>query len=330
MRQARELIHVPNNYYHERQARLAETIVRHSFPGKVFFCNSGAEANEAAFKLARKWGNPARNQIISMEGSFHGRTLAAVAATGQKRIQEGFEPLPAGFSSIPFNDINALEKAVSPKTAAVIVEPIQGEGGVRVAGAAYLKAVRELCDREKLLLIFDEVQTAMGRTGSMFAYRHFGVTPDMVTLSKALGGGVPIGALIAKKEIADTLGPGTHGTTFGGSPLACAAALAVFEAIEKEKLLENAAAMGAYLLKKLGELKSKYPAVVADVRGIALMAGMELSIEGKPVYETCLKRGLLINVTQGNVLRIMPPLIVKKKEIDGALRILDEALAGVR
>jgi predicted acetylornithine/succinylornithine family transaminase len=324
-KQVKSLIHVSNNYYHEGQAILAKKIIQHTFAGKVFFCNSGAEANEAAIKLARKFGNPERNEVIAFEGSFHGRTLATVTATGQKKHQKGFDPLPPGFVHVPFNDLGALERAISPKTVAIMLEPIYGEGGIRVADKKYLLALRRLCSEKNILLIFDEVQTGMGRTGKMFCYQNFGIEPDMLTLAKSLGGGFPIGALVARKTIADTLGAGSHGTTFGGSPLACAAALATFEAIEKGKLLKNAALMGAYLLKKLHELKKKH-AVIREVRGMALMTGIELAVEGKEIYEECLKKGLLINCTQGNVLRIMPPITVTKKEIDKALKILDGAL----
>ena len=325
-RQAERLLHVSNNYYHELQATLAETLVRHAFPGKAFFCNSGAEANEAAFKLVRKLGNPARYEILAMERSFHGRTYAGIAATGQPRFREGFEPVPPGFKHVPFNDFAALERAVTPKTIAVVLEPVQGEGGIHVADAQYLSSLRRLCLDKKLYLIFDEVQTGMGRTGRMFCYKNFGIEPDIMTLAKSLGGGFPIGAMVAKKEIADTLSPGTHATTFGGGPLACAAALAVFEAIEKEKLLNNAVIVGSYLFKKLHELRKKHP-IIREVRGLALMAGIELTVDGKSIYEECLKRRLLINCTQGNVLRIMPPLVVKEKEVDRAVEILDEVLA---
>lgn len=325
-RQAERLLHVSNNYYHEAQGLLAEQVIRHSFPGKVFFCNSGAEANEAAFKLVRKLGNPGRNEIITMDRSFHGRTLAAIAATGQPKFREGFEPNVEGFKSVPFNDYEALERAVGSKTIAILLEPIQGEGGIRVADAQYLAKVKRLCHEKHLTLIFDEVQTGMGRTGRMFAFKNFGIEPDVMTLAKSLGGGFPIGAMVAKKEIADTLQPGNHATTFGGSPLACAAALAVFEAIEKEKLLNNAVIAGSHLFKRLNELKKKHTSI-REVRGMALMAGVEIEFDGKGVYEECLKRKLLINCTQGNVLRLMPPLIVKEKEIDRAVQILDEVLA---
>lgn len=327
-RQAERLIHVSNNYYHELQGLLAEEVIRHAFPGKVFFCNSGAEANEAAFKLARKCGNPAKNEIITMDRSFHGRTLAAIAATGQSKFREGFEPNVPGFASVPFNDFAALEKAVTPKSAAIVIEPIQGEGGIRVADSQYLSQVRRLCNDKKILLIFDEVQTGMGRTGRMFCYKNFGIEPDVMTLAKSFGGGFPVAAMVAKKDIADVLQPGTHATTFGGGPLACAAALAVFEAIEKEKLISAAVVSGSHLFKKLNELKKKH-SVIREVRGMALMAGVELAIDGKAVYERCLGKKLLINCTQGNVLRLMPPLVVKEKEIDRAAQVLDEALTFV-
>ncbi len=324
-RQSESLIHVSNNYYHEHQALLAETLIRHSFPGKVFLCNSGAEANEAAFKLVRKLGNPSRNEIIAMERSFHGRTFAGIAATGQSKFREGFEPALGGFKHVPFNDFEAIERAVTPKTIAIVLEPIQGEGGVHVAQAQYLSSVRRLCHDKKIYLIFDEVQTGMGRTGRMFAFKNYGLEPDVMTLAKSLGGGFPIGAMIAKKEIADVLQPGTHATTFGGGPLACVASLAVFEAIEKEKLLNNAVITGSHLFKRLRELQKKH-SIIREVRGMALMAGVELSVEGKNIYEECLKRRLLINCTQSHVLRIMPPLIVKEKEVDHAVEILDEVL----
>ncbi len=324
-RQAEQLIHVSNNYYHELQATLAETLVRHAFPGKAFFCNSGAEANEAAFKLVRKLGSPSRFEIIAMEKSFHGRTFAGISATGQQKFREGFEPVVPGFKHVPFNDFAALEKAVTAKTIAIVMEPIQGEGGVHVADAQYVSAVKRLCQDKKLYLIFDEVQTGMGRTGRMFCYKNLGIEPDIMTLAKSLGGGFPIGAMFAKKEIADVLQPGTHATTFGGGPLACAASLAVFEAIEKEKLLNNAVIVGSHLFKRLADLKKKH-SIIRDVRGMALMAGIELTVDGKNIYEECLKRRLLINCTQGNVLRIMPPLIVREKEVDRAIGILDEVL----
>jgi acetylornithine/N-succinyldiaminopimelate aminotransferase len=325
-RQVEQLMHVSNNYYHEQQGLLAEEIIRHSFPGKVFLCNSGAEANEAAFKLVRKLGNPGRFEIITMDKSFHGRTLGAIAATGQPKFREGFEPNVPGFTSVPFNDFAAVERAVTPRTIAIMLEPVQGEGGIRVADAHYLAQLRRLCNDKKMYLIFDEVQTGMGRTGRMFCFKNFGIEPDVMTLAKSLGGGFPIGAMVAKKEIADVLQPGNHATTFGGSPLACAAALAVFDAIAKEKLLNQAVVMGSHLFKRLNDLKKKH-SFIREVRGMGLMAGVELEKDGRGVYEECLRRKLLINCTQGNVLRLMPPLVVKEKEIDRAVQILDEVLA---
>ncbi len=326
-RQARKLIHVSNNYYSALQGVLAGKIVEHSFPGKVFFCNSGAEANEGAIKLARKYGHEkGRYEVITMKNSFHGRSLAMIAATGQEKVKLGFEPLPEGFKHIPFQDAGALESAVTEKTAAVMMELIQCEGGINIASNEYVKRVREICDKNDLVLIFDEVQTGMGRTGRMFCYQNYGIKPDVMTLAKSLGGGVPIGAVVAGSKFADTLNPGSHASTFGGSPLVSAAALGVFEAIEKDKLLRNAVKQGAYLVSKLEALKKKY-GIIKDVRGMALTVGLELNIEGQTVYEKCLKKGLIINCTQKNILRIMPPLTVKKNEIDKAVLILESVLA---
>jgi predicted acetylornithine/succinylornithine family transaminase len=324
-RQAAELIHVPNGYYHENQARLAERIIRHAFPGKVFFSNSGAEAVEGAIKLARRFGHPDRFEIITLERSFHGRTMGALSATGQTKFHEGMGPLLPGFRTVPLGDFGALERAVTPRTAAVLIELIQGEGGVRLASREYVERLRRLCDERNLLLIFDEVQTGMGRTGKMFCFKNYGIAPDVMTLAKGLGGGFPIGAVVAAAKVADVLQPGTHATTFGGSPLACAAALAVFDAIESEKLAENAFVAGGHLLKRLGELQRKHPAVV-EVRGLGLLAALELSVPGQPVYEGCLAEGLLINVTQTNTLRFAPPLTIREKEIDRAVAVLDRVL----
>jgi len=324
--QAKKMIHVANNFYNELQAELADKIIQNSFAGKAFFANSGAEANEGAFKLARKWGNPqGKYEIIAMEGSFHGRTLATLAATGQFKYQDGFAPIPEGFKHIPFNDIAALEAAVMDKTAAIILEPIQGEGGVNVATEEFIKKARQICDEKKILLIFDEVQTGMGRTGEMFAYKHYGVEPDIMTLAKSLGGGLPIGAMIAKKEYADTLTAGTHASTFGGSPVVCAASIAVFDAIEEEGLLQNVEKMSEYIRTGLNALKEKYP-LIKEIKGKGLMIGIELTDEGKPVVDKCMEAGLLINCTQGKVLRMMPPLGIKKSQAKKALVILERAL----
>jgi acetylornithine/N-succinyldiaminopimelate aminotransferase len=322
--QVSKLIFIPNNLYHPMQAKLAKELVYWSFPAKVFFCNSGAEANEAAIKLCRKFGQ-GRYEIISFENSFHGRTLAALAATGQKKYQEGFAPLPEGFKIVKFNDITAVKDALTDKTVAIILELIQGEGGINVADKDFVLSLRRFCDEKNLLLIIDEVQTGIGRTGKLFCYQHYGITPDIMTLAKALGGGLPIAAMVVKKEIADTLGPGMHASTFGGSPLVCKAALAVLNAIQKEKLLTNTQKMGEYLFSKLNALKDRY-AVIKEVRGLGLMAGLELNIEGKAIVEKCMELGLLINCTHDKVLRLMPALNITKKEIDIAIKILDEVL----
>jgi len=329
-KQAKKLMHVSNNYYSEAQALLAKKIIEHSFPGKVFFANSGAEANEAAIKLARKYGNQTgRFEIITMLKSFHGRTLATITATGQEKVKLGFEPLPEGFKHVPYNDLEAVERSVGFNTIAIMLEPIQCEGGINIADKEYMRALRKLCDEKDLVLIFDEVQTGMGRTGEMFAFKNFGIMPDIMTLAKSLGGGVPIGACVARGKFADVLTPGTHASTFGGSPLVCAAGLAVFEAIEKEKLLKNANAMGAYLRKKLEALKAKYD-FISEIRTMALVVGVELKVKGEEIYKECLESGLLINCTQEHVLRIMPPLTVKKREIDKAIAILDKVLSKVK
>jgi predicted acetylornithine/succinylornithine family transaminase len=323
--QISKLIFIPNNYYHLPQAKLAKELIYWAFPGKVFFCNSGAEANEAAIKFSRKFGQ-GRFEIITFENSFHGRTLAALAATGQKKYQDGFEPLPAGFKTVKFNDLEAVKNALNDYTVAIMLELIQGEGGVNVATKDFVLALRNLCDKHKLLLIVDEVQTGIGRTGKLFCFQHYGITPDIITLAKALGGGLPIGAMIVKKEISDTLGPGMHASTFGGGPVISKAALAVLRAIQEEKLLTNAQKMGNYLFLKLNQLKDKFP-VIKEVRGLGLMAGIELEKEGKPLVEKCLEKGLLINCTHDKVLRLMPALNITGKEIDQGISILTDALS---
>ncbi len=325
--QVSKLIFIPNNYYHLPQAKLAEELVYRAFPAKVFFCNSGAEANEAAIKFSRKFGK-SRYEIITFENSFHGRTLAALAATGQKKYQSGFEPLPEGFKTVKFNDIAAVKQALSDKTAAIMLELIQGEGGINVADKDFVLDLRRLCDEKNLLLIIDEVQTGAGRTGKYFCYQHYGITPDIMTLAKAIGGGFPIGVMVAKKEIADTLGPGMHASTFGGGPVVSKAALAVLKAIHKEKLLANAGEMSGYIFSKLNVLKEKFN-IMKQVRGIGLMIGVELNIQGKPIVEKCIERGLLINCTHDKVLRIMPALNVTKKEVDKAMGILEGVLKGL-
>jgi len=322
-KQAGKVIHVSNNYMSELQPLLAKKIIEHSFDGKVFFANSGAEANEAAIKLARKYGKGQRFEIITMEKSFHGRTLAMITATGQDKVKTGFAPLPTGFVTVPYNDIESVKSAINDKTIAVMLELIEGEGGINIAKQDYVQQLRDLCNEKDLLLIFDEVQTGVGRTGEMFAFKNFGIKPDVMTLAKSLGGGVPIGAMVADKRIADTLGPGSHASTFGGSPIVCAASLAVFETIEKDNLLANAKNMGEYFIKKLNKMKKEF-SFIKEVRGLGLMIGIELSIDGDTVYKGCFGRGLLINCTQKKILRIMPPVNIKKLEANKGLKILRE------
>ncbi|RJP28197.1 MAG: aspartate aminotransferase family protein [Candidatus Omnitrophota bacterium] len=325
--QISKLIFIPNNYYQVPQAVLAKELINVIFPAKVFFCNSGAEANEAAIKFSRKFGK-GKYEIITFTNSFHGRTLAALAATGQKKYQEGFEPLPAGFKTVEFNDIEAVKRAITDKTVGIMLELIQGEGGINVALRDFVVELRNVCDEKGLLLIIDEVQTGIGRTGKMFCYEHYGIKPDILTLAKALGGGLPIGAMVVKKDIADLLLPGMHASTFGGGPVICKAALAVLRSIKKEKILKNVEVVGDYLYKNLMKLKEKY-SVINDARGLGLMFGVELNIEGKPIVERCIGEGLLINCTHGSVLRLMPALNVTKREIDKAVQILNKVMKDV-
>lgn len=323
-KQAAELLHMDNTFYTVQQARLAQLLSDRSFGGKCFFCNSGAEANEAALKLARKATPRGKYKFITAEKSFHGRTLAAVTATGQPKYHEGFLPLPAGFVYVPYNDIDALHEAFDDEVAAVMIEPIQGEGGINEATPEYMQTIRDLCDEHGALMILDEVQTGMGRTGRWFGYQHHEVTPDIITLAKALGGGVAIGAIVAKSQFADCFVPGTHASTFGGNPLACAAGIAVIEAIESDKLLDNAVGMGDYARGKFHQLKEKYP-VIDHVRGKGLMLGIQLTMPGAPVVSRCLEKGLRINCTQETVLRFMPSMTVTAQEIDRAVDIMDQA-----
>ncbi len=335
--QSERLLHCSNLYLIETQALLARALLDGSPFGKAFFCNSGAEANEAAIKLARKYARARhgedRYEIITAWGSFHGRTLATLAATGQDKHRKGFEPMPSGFKHVPFGDASALEAAIAPETAAVMLEPIQGEGGVRVAPESYLKRVREICTDRGLILIFDEVQTGMGRTGRMFAFEHYGIEPDAVTLAKALGGGVPIGALLATDEVASAFTPGTHASTFGGNPLACAAALAVVNVLKSDGVIERAGETGRYFMGRLGRLTARFPQVL-EVRGRGLMVGLELapSPSGGPaaparaVAARCADRGLLVNAVSDTTLRFLPPLVVSRADIDEAIDILVKAM----
>jgi acetylornithine/N-succinyldiaminopimelate aminotransferase len=324
-KQAGELLHIDNTFYSEPQGRLAQLLSERAFGGKCFFCNSGAEANEAALKLARLHTAPEKYKFITAEGSFHGRTFATVTATAQPKYHEGFLPLLPGFVYVPFNDVAALAAAFSDEVAAVMVEPIQGEGGINVASAEYLQAIRRLCDEKGAVMILDEVQTGIGRTGKWFGYQHFDVEPDIITMAKALGGGVAIGAMMARNEIAASLVPGKHASTFGGNCLACAAGVAVIEAIEEDKLLDNAAELGRYTKDKIEQLKQKH-AVIESVRGIGLMIGIQLTGPGKQIVDKCLEKGLRINCTSNTVLRFMPAMIATKSHIDQAIDILDSVL----
>ncbi len=325
-KQAAQLIHMDNTFYTLPQGQLAKLLSERSFGGKCFFCNSGAEANEAALKLARKYTAKGKYKFITTEKSFHGRTFGALTATAQPKYHDGFLPLVPGFEYVPFNDIDALTEAFSDETAAVLVEPIQGEGGINPASAEYLHTIRNLCDEFGAVMILDEVQTGMGRTGRWFAYQHIDVIPDIITLAKALGGGTAIGAIIAKPEVAAALVPGSHASTFGGNPLACAAGIAVIEAIEEEHLLENTQKMGEYAQQKLNELKNKFP-IIDSIRGIGLMLGVQLNIPGAAIVSRCLEKGLRINCTQETVLRIMPSMTITAEELDQAFAILADVLA---
>jgi acetylornithine/N-succinyldiaminopimelate aminotransferase len=326
-KQADILLHVSNLYYTEPQIELASLLTENSFADRVFFCNSGAEANEAAIKLARKYfkdkGESERYRIITMEKSFHGRTMATLSATGQDKIRKGFEPILEGFDYIPFNDIDAMRKSINSSTCAVLLEPIQGEGGVRCPDPDYLKAVRRLCDEKRVLLIFDEIQTGMGRTGKFFAYEHFGIEPDIMTLAKALANGLPIGAMLASEEVAQAFGPGAHASTFGGTPIITAASIQVVKVLLEEKLFHHCAKIGAYFKERLQDFKAKHESIV-DVRGMGLLLGMKLKVEGDTIVNSCMEKGFLINCIQGNILRFIPPLIIEKEEIDALVVCLDE------
>ncbi|MEA1935409.1 MAG: acetylornithine transaminase [Thermodesulfobacteriota bacterium] len=327
-KQAETLTHVSNFYYIKPQIGLAGLLVENSFADKGFFCNSGAEANEAAIKLARKYAHEnmdRKYEIITMEESFHGRTLATVAATGQEKFQKGFAPLPGGFKYVPFNDLSALESAITEKTCGVMVEPIQAEGGIRIPDDDYLRGVRKICDDKGILLILDEIQTGMGRTGTLFAYENYGIEPDIMTLAKALGNGFPVGAMLATDKIASAFVPGNHASTFGGNPLAMAAGLAVMEALLEGGVLKNCEKIGSYFFERLGELKKDH-SIIEEVRGKGLMIGIELSVEGEDIVKKCMSKGVLINCTCGNILRFVPPLIVTEEDIDRVVSVLDEVM----
>jgi len=331
--QAATLVHVSNYFHIPQQAQLAQLLCEHSFADRVFFSNSGAEANETAIKLARKWakehGSSDRGDIISMRGGFHGRTLATVTATAQEKYHHGFEPLPGGFKYVNFNDLKALERAIDSRTAAVLVEPIQGEGGVIVPDEGYLPGLRKLCDEAGVLLILDEIQTGMGRTGKLWAYEHSGVAPDIMTVAKALANGVPIGATLATEDVARVFTPGTHGSTFGGNPLATAVGVTVFSTLIEDRLAERAGRMGKLLLEALEAIRAKHPKAVKEVRGRGLLVGLDLVPPVGDAVAACRERGLLVLTAGDNTLRLAPALIVSEKEIAEACAIIDVALKAV-
>ncbi len=329
--QAGRLLHVSNLFYTAPQSRLARLLVDNSFADKVFFANSGAEANEAAIKLARKFSAPGRYEIISLEGSFHGRTLATIAATGQRKFQEGFEPMPKGFINAPFADLEALEKSITPATCAILCEPLQGESGVRPLRRQYIEGIRQLCNQHNLLLIFDEIQVGMGRTGTLFAYEQLGVTPDIMTLAKAIGNGLPLGAMLTTNKIAAAFTPGSHASTFGGNPVACAAGVAVMETMLKPGFFEQVQKTGEYLSAGLARLTEQFPHLATGVRGAGLIQALVLTPagceQGADIVNQLFRRGVLANFAGNNVLRFIPPLIVSEAEIDKMLTVLSLVLS---
>ena len=326
---AATLLHVSNLYHTAPQIHLAKLLCDHSFADRVFFCNSGAEANEAALKLVRKYAKERyasdRYEVIATRNAFHGRTFATVTATGQEKYQHGFEPLVPGFKHVPYNDLRAMERAIDSRTAALIVEPIQGEGGVIVPDDDYLPGLRKLCDASGALLILDEVQTGVGRTGTLWAYEHSGIEPDVMTLAKALANGVPIGAMLTREEVARALGPGTHGSTFGGTPFVTSVALATLQTVLGEKIPERAARMGRRLMDGLRRL-AQVPVGIREVRGRGLLIGVELDRPVSPILDACRNAGLLVLSAGENVLRLVPPLIIEEDHCDRALEIVDTAL----
>ena len=330
--QSKKLVHVSNLYYTRPQTELARLLVANSFADRVFFCNSGAEANEAAIKLARRYASekfgPKRNVIISMDDSFHGRTMATLSATGQKKVQAGYDPLLEGFRFVPFNDLESLAKALDESVCAVILEPIQGEGGVVLPVPDYLKGVKSLCLERGVLLIFDEVQVGMGRTGRLFAHEHYGVTPHIMTLAKALGNGLPIGAMLSIEELNQAFGPGSHATTFGGTPLVTAVSKAVLMSLLEDGWIDHCQAVGIHFKKRLQELAQRFN-FIKEVRGQGLILGVEMTRPGTPVVNALREEGFLINCTQENVLRFVPPLIVGKEEVDMLVEALDKTLRGL-
>ena len=325
--QVGQLIHVPNTWYVEAQGAFAQALSERSFQGQAFFCNSGAEANEAAIKLARAYGSATgRSKIITAEGGFHGRTYAALTATAQPKYHAGFEPMVPGFSYMPFDDLDAAARAIDSQTAAVMVEPIQGEGGINIPSAGYLPGLRELCDQAGALLILDEVQTGMGRTGEWFAYQHTGVVPDILTCAKALAGGVAAGVMMAKTSVAAVFKPGMHASTFGGNPLACRAGLAVVETIEEEGLLERGRAIGERFRGHFEAIRAESPRLVRDIRILGTMVGLDLTVDASSVVSSCLERKLLINATHGHVVRLLPALTISDEQIDEGCAIIADVI----
>ena len=329
--QAETLLHISNLYYIQPQAKLAKILVENGELDQCFFCNSGAEANEAAIKIARKFvkdsGRPDAFEIITMEQSFHGRTIATITATAQPKYHQGFEPMLPGFVYVPFNDLGAVADTISEKTCAILVEPIQSEGGVNVPGEDYLQGLRDLCDANDLVLIFDEVQTSPARLGTFFGYQSYDVTPDVITMAKALGGGTPIGAMMAKRAVADSFVPGTHAATFGGNPLITAAAVATLETILEQNLCANAKQIGDYIVKKFLTFKDRYPLI--DIRGQGLLRGLVFSVDVKPLAAKCTENGLITICTNDYVLRFLPPLNITKEHVDEAYQILEKSMADV-
>lgn len=324
--QAATLTHVSNLFYNANEALLAQKLSRLSLGGKCFFCNSGAEANEALIKLARLWGSEkGRHEIICMRNSFHGRTLATAAATGQSKVQKGFDPLPLGFVHAEFNDIDSVKSLVNERTVAVLIEPVQGEGGVLPAEKEFMKALRALCDQRELLLLCDEIQCGMGRTGAWFGYEHSGITPDAISVAKALGGGVPLGAIVARPEYSDVFQPGTHGSTFGGNPLCCASALAAIRVIEEENLLDHARKAGEMFREGLQPFVDQYEPVL-EVRGPGLMIGMEIDGPAKPVVDKLREFGLLCLPAGEKVVRFLPPLNISDDDLEEAVEMIGDAL----
>ena len=324
-----KLIHLPNNYYNELQPELAEFVIKHSFPGKIFFCNSGTEAIEGSMKVARNWGKyqgKTKYKFITTTNSFHGRTFGALTATAQEKYQAPFTPLVPGFTYVPYNDITAMEQTIDDETVAVIIEPVQGEGGVNIPTKEYMTKLRQLCTKRNCLLICDEVQTGVGRTGKWFGYQNFDITPDVMAVAKIAGSGVPIGMIVAKPEIADLMQPGYHGSTYGGNPLVCAASIATFKTIEEEDILNKAKALKEKFDIFAKDLKDKYPALIKDYRGLGAIYGVELTKPGASITTYCLERKVLCNCTHNTVLRFLPSALLTDEELSFAMGVIDETL----